>query len=142
MAMNCPFQKLRIIFYKLRGTKIERNVFIAYQVFLEEVNPELITIRENSDIGPRVMVITHDTISDHFHPKFSHPRIAPVIIGKNCYIGAGAIILPGVSIGDNAIIGAGAVVNKSIPTESVAVGVPAKIIGTSYEWVQKHSVNL
>ena len=111
-----------------------------YQVFLEEVSPELITIRENSDIGPRVMVITHDTIFDHINTDPSHSRTAPVTIGRNCFIGAGAIVLPGVSIGDNTIIAAGTVVNKSIPPGSVVSGVPAKIVGTSYEWGRKHSV--
>ena len=51
-----------------------------------------------------------------------------VIIGNNVWIGSGANILPGVSIGDNSIIGAGSVVIKDIPANSVAVGIPAKVI--------------
>ena len=52
----------------------------------------------------------------------------PVTIGDNCWIGGGAIILPGVTIGDNCIIGAGSVVTKDIPGNSLAVGNPAQII--------------
>lgn len=52
----------------------------------------------------------------------------PIHVGKNVWIGAHATILPGVNIGDGAIIGAGAVVNKNIPANCVAVGVPAKPI--------------
>ena len=49
-------------------------------------------------------------------------------IGRNCWIGAGAIILPGVTIGDNTVIGAGSVVTKDIPDCSIAVGNPCRVI--------------
>lgn len=52
----------------------------------------------------------------------------PVRIGKNCWIGAGAIILPGINIGDNSVIGAGSVVTKDIPSNVVAVGNPCRVI--------------
>lgn len=52
----------------------------------------------------------------------------PVHIGKNCWIGAGAIIIPGITIGDNVVIGAGSVVTKDIPSNMVAVGNPCKVI--------------
>ena len=55
-------------------------------------------------------------------------KTEPVNIGKNCWIGEKAIILPGVSIGDNAVIGAGSIVTKDIPANSIAVGNPARII--------------
>ena len=52
----------------------------------------------------------------------------PVHIGKNCWIGAGAVILPGVTIGDNTVIGAGSIVTKDIPANVVAVGNPCKVL--------------
>ena len=52
----------------------------------------------------------------------------PIHIGKNCWIGAGAVILPGVTIGDNTVIGAGSVVTKDIPSNVVAVGNPCKVL--------------
>lgn len=52
----------------------------------------------------------------------------PVHIGKNCWIGAGAIILPGVTIGDQVVVGAGSVVTKDLPSNAVAVGNPCRVI--------------
>ncbi len=52
----------------------------------------------------------------------------PVHIGKNCWIGAGAVIVPGVRIGDNTVIGAGSIVTKDIPANVVAVGNPCRVL--------------
>ena len=52
----------------------------------------------------------------------------PVRIGKNCWLGAGVIVMPGVTIGDNTVIGAGSVVTKDIPSGVVAVGNPCKVL--------------
>ena len=68
--------------------------------------------------------INHDMNPD----KRGSMTFKPIHIGMNVWIGAHATILPGVNIGDGAIIGAGAVVNKDIPSNAVAVGVPAKVI--------------
>ena len=53
---------------------------------------------------------------------------APIKIGRNCWIGAGAIVLPGVTIGDNSVIGAGSVVTKDVPDWSFAAGNPCRVI--------------
>ena len=69
----------------------------------------------------------------------------PITIGNNVYIGNDVIILPGVSIGDNVIIGAGAVVTKNIPSDSVAAGVPARVIKPIQEYfekIQRESIHL
>ena len=52
----------------------------------------------------------------------------PITVGKKCWIGAGAIIMPGVTIGDGTVVGAGSVVTKSLPERVVAVGNPARIL--------------
>ncbi len=54
--------------------------------------------------------------------------MAPVVIGNNVWIGAAATILPGVSIGDNAVIAAGAVVSRNVPADTMAAGVPARVL--------------
>lgn len=52
----------------------------------------------------------------------------PVHIGKNCWIGAGAIILPGITVGDNVVIGAGSIVTKDLPSNVLAVGNPCRVL--------------
>ena len=81
-------------------------------------------------VGDYTMFGPHVTVETAGHPIL--PRLREqayqynmaVRIGKNCWIGAGALILPGVTIGDNSVIGAGSVVTKDIPCNSVAVGNP------------------
>lgn len=93
------------------------------------VSHKLIAIGEGSILGPGVMIFDHNHIFDF--QEGVHQRefeSDAVIIGKHCWLGAGVIVLKGVTIGDNCVIGAGAVVTKDIPSNSVAVGNPAKVI--------------
>ena len=60
-----------------------------------------------------------------------------ITIGKNVFIGARSVILPGTEIGDNCIIGSGAVLKGKIPSNSIVVGNPAKVIAKTNEWVKK-----
>ena len=84
-------------------------------------------------IGPNVTIATAAHPIDHAQREQGLQYNLPVHIGKNCWIGAGAIILPGVTIGDNTIIGAGSVVTKDIPSGVVAVGNPCKILRKAEE---------
>lgn len=101
--------------------------------------PYLIEIGENCLLASGVRFITHDGGVKvlNAQKRFGNKRmdiIAPIRIGNNVYIGLGAYIMPGVSIGSNSIIGAGSIVTKSIPENSVAVGIPAKVIETVDEY--------
>jgi len=77
------------------------------------------------ELGPGVAIISanHDT-SDFLESK----KERPIEIGSNTWIGANSVILPGVCIGDHVVIGAGSIVNKDIPSYSVAVGNPCRVI--------------
>lgn len=95
-------------------------------------------------VGDYTMFGPHVTVATAGHPIL--PRLREkayqynmaVHIGKNCWIGAGALILPGVTIGDNSVIGAGSVVTKDIPCNSVAVGNPCKVIREIGEHDEKY----
>ncbi len=85
-------------------------------------------------IGDYTMLAPNVTIATAGHPILPELRECaiqynmPVHIGKNCWIGAGAIILPGVTVGDGTVIGAGSVVTKDIPKNVVAVGNPCRVV--------------
>lgn len=73
------------------------------------------------------------------HPELAEmDRFGKIKIGDNCDIGMNATIMPGVTIGKNCIVGAGAVVTHDIPDSSVAVGVPARVIETVEEYMEKN----
>ncbi len=79
-------------------------------------------------LGPNVVIATagHPILPELREKAYQYNM--PVHIGKNCWLGAGVIVLPGVSIGDNSVIGAGSVVTKDIPPNVVAVGNPCKVM--------------
>lgn len=87
-----------------------------------------IYIGSHTLIGPNVIIATagHPVLPQLREKEYQFNM--PVHIGKNCWIGAGAIILPGITIGDNSVIGAGSVVTKDIPDNVVAVGNPCKVL--------------
>ncbi len=85
-------------------------------------------------IGDYTMLGPNVTIATAGHPILPELREQglqynmPVHIGRNCWIGAGAIIMPGVTIGDNVVIGAGSIVTRDIPSNVVAVGNPCRVM--------------
>ncbi|MGC9402132.1 sugar O-acetyltransferase [Vibrio genomosp. F10] len=102
--------------------------FLNYDVKILDLAE--VTIGQYVQIGPNVVISTAS------HPLSLSERVLPVAtanpitIGDNVWIGAGAVILDGVSIGDRCVIGAGSVVTKSIPADSVAVGSPCRVMKT------------
>jgi acetyltransferase-like isoleucine patch superfamily enzyme len=84
-------------------------------------------------IGDRVLIASHVVITSRAHPialpRFGITEDRPVVIEDDVWIGAGAIVLPGVTIGRGSVIAAGAVVSGSVPPMSVVAGVPARFLG-------------
>ncbi|MBE6669223.1 MAG: sugar O-acetyltransferase [Ruminococcaceae bacterium] len=79
-------------------------------------------------IGPNVTIATGGHPIDPDLREKGYQYNASVRIGRNCWIGAGAVIVPGVTVGDNTVIGAGSVVTKDIPSGVVAVGNPCRVL--------------
>ena len=122
-------RKIGVRFTTEKGKEKCRILSEPYGVFGSE--PYLITIGEGVEITYGVRFITHDGAAWCLRndARFADLDLfGPIKVGNNVFIGNNAILLPGVTIGDNVIIGAGAVVTKDIPSDSVAVGVPAKVI--------------
>lgn len=98
---------------------------LGKELFLDLQAP--ILIYEKSTVSMRCVILTHMDVglSGPFGKNFARNAMK-VEIGPRAYIGAGAIILPGIKIGEGSIIGAGALVNKNVAPWTVVVGVPAK----------------
>lgn len=107
-----------------KHTKIGNNVFINFDCVLLDLGG--ITIEDNVLIAPKVSLLSEG------HPVTPETRATlttgHIHIKKNAWIGAGAIIMQGVTIGENAIVAAGAVVSKDVPDNTIVGGIPAKII--------------
>ena len=104
--------------------------------------PYLIELGDNVRLTAGVKITTHDgglwVLRNLKGEKFKKAdRFGKVKIGDNVHIGIGSIIMPGVTIGDNVVIGCSAVVTKDIPSNSVTVGVPAKVIESIDEYYEK-----
>lgn len=109
-----------------------RNVHLGNHVYanfhLTCVDDTNIYIGDDTMIGPNVTIVTATHPVSPTLRKKGYQYNKEVHIGKNCFIGAGSIILPGVTVGDNSIIGAGSLVNKDVPSGVIVVGNPARIL--------------
>ena len=111
----------------------ERCAFMS-EVIIDPGHCWLIEMGDDVTLAPRVHVLAHDASTKR---QLGYTRIAKVIIGNNVFVGANSVILPGVHIGDNVIIGAGSLVASDIPSNSVAVGNPCRVISTYEEHMAK-----
>ena len=135
----------------------KRNRYIVKHKIFQEVgehfffqprfipaDPQLIKFHNNVVVTSNVTFVTHDI----FHLGLNHLeqgefcyQAGCIEIMDNVFIGCNSTILPNVKIGPNVVIAAGSVVTKDVPEGVVVAGVPAKVIGTFEEYVEKRRVN-
>lgn len=110
----------------LKNVHIGKNVFLNFGTCLVDDGP--IYIGDDCMIGPGCHIVTaiHPVSPRLRKKKLQYNK--PVTLGNNVWLGAGVIILPGVTIGDNSIVGAGSVVTHDVPTDTIVVGNPAKVL--------------
>lgn len=119
------------------GVNMQGKVYI-YGKINWSTEPWLITLGRNVHITNGVIFITHDGGTLLFRGEIPDLEITkPITVGSDVYIGNNVMIMPGVTIGSRVIIGAGAVVTRDIPDNSVAVGIPARVIKTADEYLEK-----
>lgn len=116
------------------GVKIGTNCRIYTKHFGTE--PFLIEIGDNVTIAGDVKLVTHDGSGRLFEKIFRYRKIK---IGNNVFIGMNSIVLLGVEIGNNVVVGAGSVLTKSVPSNSVVAGNPAKIISSFDDYVKRNA---
>lgn len=117
----------RLQFYRNSGIKIGEKVFISPKAFIDRSKPNMITIGDNCMITRDCMILCHsDAKQGGLMKLWGKREYGKVKIGKNVFLGVNTVVMPGVTIGDNVIIGAMSLVDKDIPSNCLAYGIPVK----------------
>ncbi len=123
-AANCPFNCIRIFIYRRCGFKIGKSVFIGMRCYLDDMCYDLMTIGDHVTISYGVYFACHGKNQGHY----------PIVIEDHAYIGMRAAVISkncmgseGVRIGKQAVVGAFTLVNRDVPENTCAVGVPCRI---------------
>lgn len=132
-------EKENALLWAAAGVRMGKNCEIFPNVKFGS-EPYLIKLGDNVKITDDVLFLTHDGgvyILRNLELLQNADMFGPITIGNNVFIGMRSIIMPGVTIGDNSVIGAGSVVSGHIPANSIAAGVPARIIKSTQDYYEK-----
>lgn len=125
---------IRPAIWRFMGCDLGKNVHIGHMVRMDFGNPKKIHISDDVIISNGVTILCHKRNVADYHKGDSALNLPfiyeDVYIGKGCQLGLNVIVMPGVHIGEGSIIGSGAIVTKDIPSWSIAVGFPAKVVRT------------
>ncbi len=127
-------ERSQIEIAEANGFKHGQRCNFMGEVIIDPGHCWLIELGDDVTLAPRVHILAHDASTKR---EIGYTRIAKVKIGSNVFIGAGSIVLPGVTIGDNVVVGAGSVVASDIPSNSVAAGNPCRVITTYEEFMSR-----
>ncbi|NOU97336.1 acyltransferase [Paenibacillus sp. LMG 31456] len=120
--------------YIKMGMRIGDNCSIQPGVTFDYSHCWLIKIGNNVTIAPQAYLLTHDASTKR---EKKYTKVGSITIEDNVFIGARALIMPGVTIGQNSIVAVGSVVTKCIPQGSIVAGNPAKVISSIEKYMEK-----
>ena len=141
------FRGNKVAYLRQLGVRIGKNCDILNSVKNFGTEPWLIELGERVTLAEGVILFTHDGANRVFRDQLFNSsrwgnRFGTIRILDNCFIGANAIIMPGVQIGPNSIVGAGSVVAKDVPPQAVVAGVPAEMIYTLAEYIEHYKCKM
>lgn len=143
MRIFCRIQRLyKRLFWSIERQARHAGVIMGKHNRIESyfwsTEPYLITIGNNCDLTEGTKIFTHGgaRVARGNHPNFD--VFGKVVLGDRVYVGSRAMIMPGVTIGDNVLIAAGSIVTKSIPSNVVVAGNPAKYICSLDEYIERN----
>lgn len=110
------------------GHHVHFGKYVYANFNLTLVDDTHIYVGDYTMFGPNVVLATGSHPILPILRENAYQYNAPIHIGRNCWIGAGSIILPGITIGDNTVVGAGSIVTKDLPSNVVAVGNPCRVL--------------
>jgi maltose O-acetyltransferase len=119
-----------------QGLTVGRNFVMLEDVFIDPSHVWLVVIGNDVTLAPRVQIFAHDASTKRY---LGRTRIGKVAIGDRVFVGASAIILPGVTIGSEVIIGAGSIVTEDIPNGVVVAGNPARVLCSLTEFLERRT---
>ena len=132
---------------KKKGYFAQMGENVHFQPRKLPADPKYIKLHNNIKVASDVTFITHDIIHSMFNDMENKEcdvtfksHLGCIEVMDNVFIGSGTIIMPDVRIGPNAIVAAGSVVTKDVPVGSVVAGIPAKVIGTFDDAMQKRAI--
>lgn len=125
--------------YIQTGLTVGKNFSMLEEVTMDVCHCWHITIGDDVTLAPRVQILAHDASTKKL---LGYTRIGKVRIGNRVFIGAGSIILPGVTIGNDVVVGAGSIVTHDVPNGTVIAGNPAKVIGSINEFLDKRKLEM
>ena len=110
------------------GLSLGRECFLGDECLLDLA--EAIVLEDQVTFAERVLVLTHTNVGYRDHPLQRHfqPLAAPVVVEAGCFVGAGAILLPGIRVGRGSFVAAGSVVTQDVPPGTLVAGVPARVV--------------
>lgn len=134
-AAVCPYPRVRRLILQRSGVRLGRLANVGHGVLVVGIgrSPPALVLGDRVAVSPYVTFVTSSYPDDSLlclHPEVRPlmNRLGPIHVEDDAWIGAGAIILPGITIGRGAIVGAGAVVLRDVPPYTIVAGVPARVL--------------
>lgn len=114
----------------LPGLTVGKECFLGDECLLDLA--ESVVLEDQVTLAERVLILTHTNVGYQDHPLQRHfPALAaPVRIGRGSFVGAGAIVLPGLRVGPGSFVAAGSVVTRDVPPSTLVAGAPARVVRT------------
>jgi maltose O-acetyltransferase len=122
-----------------RGLQAGTGVHLGPFCLIDYAHAHLIELSDGVTLAPGVQIIAHDASTKR---HLGYTRVARVSIGRNAFVGAGSIVMPGVRIGESAIVGAGSLVTDDVPAGMLAVGRPARVVGPVEDYLARRREEL
>ncbi|WP_294824017.1 acyltransferase [uncultured Flavobacterium sp.] len=124
---------------KEKGLKVGNNFYMQEGCIIDGSHCQHIAIGDDVCLSANVHILAHDASTWWF---LGHTRIKNTTLGNRVFVGAGSIIMPGVSIGNDTLIGAGSVVTKDVPDNCIHAGNPAKFLMNTNEYIAREKAKM